>query len=167
MSSIERLYTVGGTVQAGSGVYIQRAADLELLALCRNSDFAYVLSSRQVGKSSLMVRTATELQKEGVRTVIIDLSAIGIGVTTDEWYLGIISEIQLSLELTTDVFLWWNNNDDLGPSQKLIKFFENILLKEVADSVVIFIDEIDTTLSLPFSDDFFTAIRAVYNSHVQ
>ena len=50
------LYTVGGTVQAGGGIYISRQADQELLQLCRERVFAYVLTPRQMGKSSLMVR---------------------------------------------------------------------------------------------------------------
>jgi tetratricopeptide (TPR) repeat protein len=37
-------------------------------------------------------------------------------------------------------------------------------LAEIQQQIVIFIDEIDTTLSLPFSDDFFAAIRAIYNA---
>ena len=51
------IYTVGGTVQAGGGIYIPRRADKELLALCRSRTFAYVLTPRQMGKSSLMVQT--------------------------------------------------------------------------------------------------------------
>ena len=43
-------YTVGGPVQAGSGVYVPRKADGELLALCREGTFAYVLTARQMGK---------------------------------------------------------------------------------------------------------------------
>ncbi len=30
--------------------------------------------------------------------------------------------------------------------------------------MVIFVDEIDSTLSLPFTDDFYAAIRALYNA---
>lgn len=40
-------------------------------------------------------------------------------------------------------------------------------MSEVATSVVIFFDEIDSTLKLPFSDDFFAAIRALYNARAQ
>ncbi len=43
-------------------------------------------------------------------------------------------------------------------------FFEKVLLREVASRMVIFIDEIDTTLSLSFRDDFFAAVRAVHNT---
>ncbi|MEO0888491.1 MAG: hypothetical protein AAFY54_21570, partial [Cyanobacteria bacterium J06648_10] len=52
------MYTVGGTVQANEGgLYISRRADGELLQLCEDSKFAYVLTPRQMGKSSLMIRT--------------------------------------------------------------------------------------------------------------
>ena len=55
------IFTVGGTVQAGSGRYIPRKVDEALLALCRTRTFAFVLSARQMGKSSLMVHTAQRL----------------------------------------------------------------------------------------------------------
>ncbi len=100
----QTIYTVGGTVQAGGGLYIKRKADDELLELCKQGEFAFILSSRQVGKSSLMVRTAQQLEKENIRSVTIDLSAIGVNVSADEWYLGILNEIYASLNLETDTF---------------------------------------------------------------
>ena len=66
-------YTVGGPVKAGSGVYVPRRADGELLALCREGTFAYVLTARQMGKSSLMVRTARRLAGDGTVTAIVSI----------------------------------------------------------------------------------------------
>jgi len=66
----ELRYTTGGTVQAQEGgLYLVRPADQQLLELCRQSRFAYVLTPRQLGKSSLMIRTAEELQAEGFRSL--------------------------------------------------------------------------------------------------
>ncbi len=79
------IYTVGGTVQAGGGIYIPRPADEELLALCQERKFAYVLTSRQMGKSSLMVQTAQRLAEEGIQSVVIDLTQIGTQVTAEQW----------------------------------------------------------------------------------
>ncbi|MEP7133676.1 MAG: SUMF1/EgtB/PvdO family nonheme iron enzyme [Chloroflexota bacterium] len=160
----QKIYTVGGTVQAGGGIYIPRKADDDLLTLCRAGELAFILSSRQVGKSSLMVRTARQLESEGVRSVMIDLSAIGVKVSQDEWYLGILNEIATTLNLEADIFLWWAQYAGLGPAQKLSNFFRDILLKEINERVVLFFDEIDSTLSIPFADDFFAALRAVYNA---
>ncbi|WP_414588399.1 AAA-like domain-containing protein, partial [Scytonema sp. PCC 10023] len=157
------IYTVGGTVQANqNGVYIPRKADEELLTLCRERKFAYILTSRQMGKSSLMVRTAEQLAEEGIKTVVIDLTQVGVQVTAEQWYLGLLTIIEGSLMLNTDVVQWWQERSHLGFTQRLTSFFEDVLLKEVASPVVIFVDEIDTTLSLDFTDDFFAAIRYLY-----
>jgi len=158
------IYTVGGTVQAGGGVYIPRKADDDLLAHCRAGEFAFILSSRQVGKSSLMVRTARQLDSENIRSVIIDLSSIGVNISADEWYLGILDEIANTLKLQTDIFSWWSERAGLSPATRLTNFFRDVLLKEVSHPVVLFFDEIDSTLSIPFADDFFAAMRAIYNA---
>jgi hypothetical protein len=158
------VFTTGGTVQAGNGIYLTRRADDELLALCRESVFAYILTARQLGKSSLMMRTVERLNSEGVRTVIIDLTAIGVKVTNEEWYLGLLAAIEDQLMLSADVVAWWQEHAHLGMTQRLTLFFEEVLLAEIREPVVVFVDEIDTTLSLNFTDDFFAAIRYFYNA---
>lgn len=158
------VYTVGGTVQAGGGLYIPRDADEELLELCKAGTFAYVLSSRQVGKSSLMVGTAERLIAEGIRPVIIDLTQIGVQLTPEPWYFGLITTIADELELDADIVSWWQSHSDIGVTQRFTRFFEDVLLSEVKGKVIVFVDEIDTTLSLDFTDDFFAAIRYLYNA---
>ncbi len=160
----ENIFTIGGTVQAGSGLYIPREVDDELLQLCRSQTFAFVLTARQMGKSSLMIRTAERLADEGVRSVIIDLSQMGVQVEDEAWYFGLIMAISRRLRLKADVFTWWKTHEQLGFTQRLTQFLQEILLEEIAEPVVIFIDEIDSTLSLPFTDDFFAAIRYVHNA---
>ena len=120
------VYIVGGTVQAGGGVYIPRRADKELLDLCRAGTFAAVLTPRQMGKSSLMIRTAEQLESEGVRTVIIDLTQIGVEVSAEEWYGGILTVIEERLELETNIFEWWEAHRGLGVTQRLTMFFEDV-----------------------------------------
>ncbi|WP_313950002.1 CHASE2 domain-containing protein [Nostoc sp. FACHB-190] len=156
------IYTVGGTVQAGGGIYIPRKADMELLNLCREATFAYVLTPRQMGKSSLMVRTAQTLTEEGISSIVVDLQELGAQVTAEQWYFGFLVKLEDQLMLNTDVVSWWQAHAHLGVSQRLTLFFEQVLLAEVEGRVVIFVDEIDSTLSLDFTDDFFIAIRYLY-----
>jgi len=163
----QSIYTVGGTVQAGTGIYIPRRADEQLLELCRNRTFAYVLTPRQMGKSSLMVRTAEQLQAEEVCTAIIDLQPIGAKVSQEEWYLGLLTEIEEQLDLTTDLLDWWEKQSHLGMAQRLTRFFKEVVLLEIDSPIVVFIDEIDTTLSLDFTDDFFIALRYFYTNRAQ
>ena len=161
------IYTVGGTVQAGGGIYISRDADEELLRLCRAGEFCYVLTARQMGKSSLMVATRERLAAEGIRSVEIDLTKMGTelsGLTAEQWYLGLIDLIVDQLDLDVDYMTWWDKRVHLGPTQRLSQFLRQVVLEQVSKPVVIFIDEIDSTLRFDFTDDFFAAIRACYNA---
>ena len=157
------LYTVGGTVQANEGgLYISRQADGELLQLCEDSTFAYVLTPRQMGKSSLMIRTAEQLIDDGRQAVIVDLTQLGTQLSADEWYSDFLDLVAGQLMLATDVKRWWRENAQSGLTLRLTRFFQEVVLAEVAEPVVVFVDEIDTTLSLAFTDDFYAAIRYLY-----
>jgi WD40 repeat protein len=157
------IYTVGGTVQTNEqGLYIPRAADGELLNLCQQGELAYVLTPRQMGKSSLMIRTAEQVIAAGGQAVIIDLGLIGTQVTAEQWYRGLLTPIADQLMLNVSLDDWWQKHDNLGLTQRLTLFFEQVVLAEVDGSLVVFVDEIDTTLSLDFTDDFFVAIRSLY-----
>src|SRR5262249_35495840 len=123
----------------------------------------YILTARQMGKSSLMVRTAEALAPD-VRSVIIDLSAMGGKGTPEQWHLGLLFEICRQLGIETDEVRWWQEHAALGITQRLTLFFQEVLLAGTHTPVVIFIDEIDTTLSYDFTDDFFAAIRSLYNA---
>lgn len=158
------IFTIGGTVQAGSGIYLSRPADDELFELCRARDFSYVLTSRQMGKSSLMVRTAERLNEAKIRTAIIDLTRLGTNLDAEQWYLGLVYELVEQLDLNVDYRSWWQNHAQLGHTQRLSRFIREVALEADHTPLVIFIDEIDTTLSLPFADDFFAAIRGCYNA---
>lgn len=56
-------YITGGTLPPDAAVYQERAADSELLSLCLDGQFAYVLTSRQMGKSSLMAAHRPEVAR--------------------------------------------------------------------------------------------------------
>jgi WD40 repeat protein len=163
----KNFFVDGGTVQVQEGaIYLRRTADDELLSLCRAKTFAYVLTARQMGKSSLMVNTEMRLAAEGTRTVEIDLNRIGVKLTKEQWYLGILYEVQSQLGLQQDIIEWWlaPQRQELGTTQRLLLFFEQVLLVEISEPVILFVDEIETTLRLDFTDDFFAAIRSVHNA---
>ncbi len=159
-------FVAGGTLHPGVPSYVKRPADDELFDLALAGEFCYVLTPRQMGKSSLMIRAARRLQAEGVRSAIIDLTAIGTG-TADTWYLDLVSELADELDISTDAEAWWQAHASLGPVRRFVNFLHDIVLAEITERVVIFIDEIDTTLKLDFRDDFFAAIRAMYNARAQ
>ncbi len=157
-------FVAGGTLRHDSPSYVKRPADDELFKLAMAGEFCYVLTARQMGKSSLMIRTAQRLQEAGASSVIIDLTKIGTDVSVEQWYLGLITQLKRRLHLSVDPMAWWKAHFTLGYVQRFTDFLYDIVLSEIEGQVVIFMDEIDTTLNLNFSDDFFAAIRFIYNA---
>src|SRR5215813_11516663 len=163
-------YVAGGTLRPDTPSYVERRADQELFDRTMAGDFCYVLTSRQMGKSSLMARAARRLKEVGVHAAIVDLTGIGAGegdenekALADKWYKGVARAITRGLNLKADLNDWWREREDLPALQRLTEFFSDVALAETDGRVVIFVDEIDTTIKLPFADDFFAAIRACYN----
>jgi tetratricopeptide (TPR) repeat protein len=157
-------FVAGGTLRPDAPSYVKRPADDELFNLALAGEYCYVLTPRQMGKSSLMVRTARRLQEREVRTAIVDLTGIGANVSAEQWYLGLIARLKSQLKLSVNPGEWWTRRAHLSAVQRFTDFLRDVILAEIEGPVIIFMDEIDTTLNLDFSDDFFAAIRFVYNA---
>ena len=61
MIDASEYFVAGGTMRVQAPSYVTRPADKEFLSSLLAREFCYVLTSRQMGKSSLMVRTAQQL----------------------------------------------------------------------------------------------------------
>jgi formylglycine-generating enzyme required for sulfatase activity len=162
-AAIHPVLQAGGTLRPGMHVYIERPEDAELLRLLRDRQYVNVLSGRQMGKSSLMVRTIQK-QHDGVRTAAIDLAAELAGATSSEtWFRGLINRIRRDLDLSFDIGEFWASHPDDTAGQKLQRFFRDVVGVAFSGPVVIFLDEIDSTLKFDFTDSLFTCLRGMYN----
>jgi hypothetical protein len=161
-------YITGGTVRRDARSYVRRQADDALYDALNEGKFCYVLTSRQMGKSSLMVSTAMRLRADGVAVAVLDLTAIGQNVTPDHWYNGLVTRLGEQLNLEDEIEDFWFANPQLGPLQRWMRAIREVVLKRRAGRVVIFIDEIDAVRCLPFStDEFFAGIREFYNRRTE
>ncbi|MEG4326129.1 AAA-like domain-containing protein [Microcoleus sp. herbarium5] len=160
-------YQVGGSLTNNAPNYVKRQADDDLYNGLKAGEFCYVLNSRQMGKSSLQVRTIQRLRNEGIACAAIDISEIGNrGVTPEQWYAGLLRILENNFNLSdiVNVRTWWRDRNFLTPVQRLSEFIETVLLPNITSNIVIFIDEIDSILALDFpADDFLALIRSCYN----
>lgn len=157
-------YVTGGTLEPGSPSYIERAADRDLFQSLMEGEFCYVLDARQIGKSSLMARTAARLRKEGRATAALDLSALGTSLDVQQWYYGLLTMLAAETCQSESAKRFWKEHADLGPLQRWSLAVREGILPNLSQNLVVFIDEIDVVRSLPFStDEFFAGLREWYN----
>ncbi len=159
----ERFHT-GGTLPREAPSYMERQADRDLLESLVRGEFCYVLTSRQMGKSSLMVRTAKRLQDREVRIVALDLTALGQNVNAEQWYGGLQAELGWQLDLEDALDQFWDQHQRLSPVQRFFSALREVVLNQSEHRVCIFVDELDMVRNLSFAtDEFFAAIREFYN----
>ena len=157
-------FVSGGTLHPGAPSYVERQADDVLLQTLLRGEFCYILDTRQVGKSSLMVRTKARLEEAGVRVAILDLTTVGRQVSIAQWYEGLVSMLGEQLGLEDEIEGFWDRNRQRGPLQGFELVIRKVVLPDCSSPLVIFVDEIDAVRSLPFStDEFFAAVRAFFN----
>lgn len=165
---INSAYQIGGSLAQDAPTYVVRKADFDLYSQLQQGHFCYVLNSRQMGKSSLLVKTRYRLQQEGFQCATLDMTRIGSEMVTEQqWYKGIVTELWRGFNLLGKFNLknWWKEQSEVSVIQRISNFIEDILLVEFpGQKLIIFVDEIDSILSLNFKvDDFFALIRFCYN----
>jgi hypothetical protein len=169
---VPRFYVTGGTLRPDTPSYVARRADTDLHAGLSRGEFCYVLTARQMGKSSLMVRTAQCLRGEGVAVVVLDLTAVGQNLSAEQslsprgepagaqGYGGLLDILGVQLDLEAELGRCWSEHSHLGPLQRWSTALREVVLAEPYMSrrcssgrLVIFLDEVDAVRSLPFSTD--------------
>ena len=111
-----------------------------------------------------MVRAAAALRDQGQHVAVIDLTALGVNLSAEQWYNGLTARLGEQLDCEDQFDDCWDRQPTASPLQRW-QLAMQWLVENTDRDVTIFIDEIDIVRSLQFStDEFFTAIRRAYNA---
>jgi len=159
---LNSFYITGGPLPLEASSYVVRQADTDLYESLLAGEYCCVLSGREMGKSSLAARTCARLQKEGVRTVFLDLAQFGGGAdaaTREAWCLALLTQAGRDLGLYTEFLAYWQARPEFSPEQR---FFGALLqpgLDAAPAPLTVFLDAVDAVTILPFDTDaFFAAV---------
>lgn len=162
-------YKYGGSLRPNHPTYVTREADQKLLNYLQQGEYCFVLNSRQMGKSSLRVRTTRQLRAEGILCANVDLSFITTNSSSDDskqWYYNFACMVLESLNLND--FIDWLQRQSASEAvlvEQLLRWILNHL--EPQQKLVIFIDEIDSLINVHFKDNFFALIRSCYDRRAE
>jgi hypothetical protein len=160
----------GGTLPRNEPTYVTREADNKLYQFAqseKSNRVSFVLAPRQMGKSSLMVRTISNLPANDFLCVQVNLQGLGEVNSEIALYRSILSRIcqQIKIQgrnLVERFNRVWNKIPDLQPTLQ----FEDFLIQEIMTKIgnrklIIFIDEIQNLINWKLQDSFLCFIRSL------
>jgi len=164
MENILKSYTI-----IPQHLYVDRNADRQLRDIITDMGRpGYVLVSRQMGKTNLLLNAKRELSNESDKFIYIDLSN-----TFDDERSCFQNIIDVALETNEDsfyeaakiIFEKRKNADNIPPHKQHIDELRT-LLSYTSGKLIIILDEIDALTKTNYSDKIFAQIRSMYFSRV-
>lgn len=160
-------FNVGMPLHAVRPGYVRRSADEQLFATVMAGSYAHVIAPDRTGKTSLIASTAARLKNNGFKVAVLDLKLISErdgGSDAGRWYYSIAYRLMRQLRLKTDLQTWWQDHSVLSNRQRLVEFYVQVVLQNIQERVVVFVDEVQTVGELSFADHLLISIRAAHNS---
>jgi class 3 adenylate cyclase len=157
--------TLKGPVPLDSPFYVER---LPIEPLCYETilqpgALIRIKAPKQMGKTSLMARILREARTQGFKTVTLSFQLADATVFSDlarflQWFCAIVTR---NLGLPSCISEYWD--DIFGSNYNCTNYFENYLLAEIENPIVLALDEVDVVFNSPkIATDFFGLLRAWY-----
>ncbi|MCB1845331.1 MAG: AAA-like domain-containing protein, partial [Halioglobus sp.] len=162
-------FNVGPPLHPLRGGYVRRPADDALYAAITAGRYAHVMAPARSGKSSLIAAIAARLRNHGYKVAVLDLAQIAErdgGSDPGRWYYSIAYRLLRQFRLKVDLQDWWQDKAILSNRQRLVEFYIEVVLQNIREPVVIFVDEVQKLEDLPFKEHLLPSIRAAHNARL-
>jgi hypothetical protein len=151
----------GGTLDVDDPWYVARPTDVTAQAVVRQTGQTLTIKGpRQMGKSSLLMRTVKAGLDVGKKLALLDFQLVDdtSKADADIFFRRFAASISEQLELPDDVEAHW----DPGYSnpQNCTRYVERQILQPLDAPCIIAIDETDSVFRSSFSADFFAMLRS-------
>ncbi|MFV2089973.1 MAG: AAA-like domain-containing protein, partial [Pseudomonadales bacterium] len=159
-----RLEMPEGTMDPQSALYVSRPDDdIALSAVSRQGVTLTIKGPRQMGKSSLLMRTMAAAAQAGKEVVFLDFQLFDMAALSDAetFYRQFCTWLTDELELEDKVEEFWRR--PLGNSQRCTRYVGRHLLKNVEQPVFLAMDEVERVFDTDFRSDFFSMLRSWHN----
>lgn len=154
-----------GTMDPQSRFYVVRPSDpLALETIKRQGVTLTIKGPRQMGKSSLLIRTIDTASKLGKRVAFLDFQLFDKTALTDAdlFFQQFCSWLSDELEVKDKVSEYWAM--PLGNSHRCTRYMGRCILKELDSPIVLAMDEVESIFDTDFRSDFFGMLRSWHNS---
>ncbi len=164
--STGEFFSVGQPLHAVRAGYVRRPADDLLYDAVLAGRYAHVIAPCRSGKSSLIAATAVRLEAKGFNVAVLDLGQIGerdAGTDAGRWYYSVAYRILRQLRIRYDLQSWWQDKSVLGNYQRLLEFYNEVVLRFVQERIVIFVDEVQRVGENSIGTELLASIRSAHN----
>ena len=154
-----------GTMDPQSGFYVERPGDrVALETIKRQGVTLTIKGSRQIGKSSLLIRTIEAAKKAGKRVAFLDFQLFEQAALRDDdlFFRQFCFLITDALDMEDRVAQYCNM--PLGNTQRCTRYIGRYLLNELGGPLVLAMDEVDSIFDTDFRTGFFGMLRSWHNS---
>lgn len=160
--SIGNLEFPDGQVPLNSDFYIERPPSEEqgYEEVLKPGGFIVIKSPMNMGKTSLMTRILAQARAQNYQTVTLNLQLAEASVLSNlaKFLRWIMANITLQLGIKSEIDRFWD--EDLGTKISCTNYFQNYILEQLTEPLVLAFDEINHLFEYPeIAQEFLPLIR--------
>ncbi|MBO3460453.1 AAA-like domain-containing protein [Aetokthonos hydrillicola Thurmond2011] len=151
-----------GQVPLSSSFYIERGLEeICYEEILRHRAFIHIKAPRKMGKTSLMTRIISHSSLHNYQPVRLSLhrAETEVFISVEKFLRWFCANITYQLKIESKLDQFWNN--DIGALMNCTIYFQNYLLQEVSNPIILALDEVNKLFEYPqLTRDFLSLLRS-------